>query len=55
MEQAEHNGFLAVFPEPVATRPDQPADRKNNVTFWEMKGSRTHLLASGKLPVDDDG
>jgi polyhydroxybutyrate depolymerase len=55
MEQAERNGFLAVFPEPVATRPGQSADRKNNVTFWEMKGSRTHLLAPGKLPVDDDG
>jgi polyhydroxybutyrate depolymerase len=55
VEQAERNGFLAVFPEPVATRLDQPADRKNNITFWEMKGSRTHLLAPGKLPVDDDG
>jgi len=55
MELAERSGFLAVFPEPVATRPDQPADRKNNVTFWEMKGSRTHLLPPGKLPVDDDG
>ncbi len=55
MEQAERDGFLAVFPEPIATRPDQPADRKSNVTFWEMQGSRTHLLAPGKQPVDDDG
>ena len=54
-EEAERNGFLAVFPEPVATHPDQPADRQNNVTFWEMNGSRTHLLGPGKLPVDDDG
>jgi poly(3-hydroxybutyrate) depolymerase len=55
MQQAERDGFLAVFPEPVATRPDQPANRKSNVTFWEMQGSRTHLLAPGKQPVDDDG
>jgi poly(3-hydroxybutyrate) depolymerase len=54
-EEAERNGFLTVFPEPVATRPDQPGDRENNVTFWEMNGSRTHLLGPGKLPVDDDG
>jgi polyhydroxybutyrate depolymerase len=54
-EEAERNGFLAVFPELVATRTDKPADRKENVTFWEMKGSRTHLLAPGALPVDDDG
>jgi hypothetical protein len=33
-----------------------PADRdNNNVTLWEMNGSRTHLLAPGMLPVDDDG
>ena len=54
-ETAERNGFLAVFPEPVATKPTELPDRKNNVTFWEMKGSRTHVLAPGKLAVDDDG
>jgi polyhydroxybutyrate depolymerase len=54
-EEAERNGFLAVFPEPVATRTAEPADRKENVTFWEMNGSRIHVLAPGALPVDDDG
>jgi polyhydroxybutyrate depolymerase len=54
-EEAERNGFLAVFPELVATRTDKPADKKENVTFWEMNGSRTHLIAPGALPVDDDG
>jgi poly(3-hydroxybutyrate) depolymerase len=51
---ADQYNFLVVFPCPVATHPDQPAD-KNNITFWEMQGSRTHQLASGALPVDDDG
>lgn len=55
IDEADRNGFLVVFPSPVATRPDQPMDIKDNVTFWEMKGSRTHLLAPGMLPVDDDG
>jgi poly(3-hydroxybutyrate) depolymerase len=54
-QKAEQEGFLAIFPEPVATRPDLPADRKHNVTFWEMKGSRSHLLVPGALRVDDDG
>lgn len=54
-EEADRNGFLVVFPEPVATQTDRPADRKTNVTFWEMEGSRTHLIAPGMLPVDDDG
>ncbi|HTC48564.1 MAG TPA: hypothetical protein VK722_14665 [Candidatus Aquilonibacter sp.] len=57
--EADRYGFLVVFPEPVATHPDQPhdqpLDRHNNITFWEMKGSRTHLLATGMLPVDDEG
>ena len=53
--EADRNGFLVVFPEPVTTQTDQPMDRQNNVTFWEMKGSRTHRLAAGALPVDDDG
>jgi polyhydroxybutyrate depolymerase len=54
IEEADRHGFIAVFPELVATRPDLPVDR-HNVTFWEMKGSRTHLLSPGMLPVDDDG
>lgn len=51
---SDRNGFLVVFPEPVATQTDQPAN-KNNITFWEMKGSRTHRWPPGSLPVDDDG
>ena len=54
-EEADRHGFLVVFPEPVATRPDGPKDRRKNITFWEMKGSRTHLLSPGMLPVDDAG
>ncbi len=54
MQVADRNGFLVVFPELVATHPDQPSDKKN-ITFWEMQGSRTHQLAPGALPVDDDG
>ena len=53
--EADRNGFVVVFPEPVATKTDQPMDGKDNVTFWEMEGSRTHVLAPGALPVDDDG
>jgi poly(3-hydroxybutyrate) depolymerase len=55
IEESDRYGFLVVFPEPVPTQADQPMDRHNNVTFWEMKGSRTHRLAAGALPVDDDG
>jgi polyhydroxybutyrate depolymerase len=55
ISEADRNGFLVVFPEPVTTQTDQPMDRQNNVTFWEMKGSRTHRLATGGLPVDDEG
>jgi polyhydroxybutyrate depolymerase len=55
ISEADRNGFLVVFPEPVATQTDQPIDGHNNITFWEMKGSRTHRLAPGALPVDDDG
>jgi polyhydroxybutyrate depolymerase len=54
IREADRNGFAVVFPEPVATETDRPADHAN-ITFWEMKGSRTHRLASGALPVDDDG
>ena len=53
--EADHNGFLVVFPSAVATDPSQPYDRKKNFTFWEMQGSRTHILTSGMNPVDDDG
>jgi poly(3-hydroxybutyrate) depolymerase len=52
--EADRNEFLVVFPDPVATITGQPADRQN-VTFWEMKGSRTHRPPTGALPVDDDG
>ena len=55
ISESDRNGFLVVFPEPVATQTDQPPDRHNNITFWEMKGSRTHRLAPGALPVDDEG
>jgi poly(3-hydroxybutyrate) depolymerase len=59
VSEADRYGFLVVFPDPVATHPDQPhdqpLDRHDNITFWEMKGSRTHLLADGMLPVDDEG
>ena len=55
ISEADRNGFLVVFPEPVATQTDQRRDRQNNVTFWEMKGSRSHRFAAGALPVDDDG
>jgi polyhydroxybutyrate depolymerase len=55
ISEADRHGFLVVFPEPIPTHTDQPTDRQGNITFWEMKGSRTHLLAAGALPVDDDG
>jgi polyhydroxybutyrate depolymerase len=54
ISESDRNGFLVVFPEPVPTQTDQPMGR-NNITFWEMKGSRTHLLAPGALLVDDEG
>lgn len=54
-EDADRNGFLAVFPDPVRTNLNLPPDPKKNITFWEMRGSRTHILAPGGLPVDDDG
>ncbi len=55
IRESDRNGFLVVFPAPLATITNQPADRHNNITFWEMKGSRTHQLAPGALPVDDEG
>lgn len=53
--EADRNGFLVVFPQSVATYPARPPDRRTNITFWELRGSRTHHVASGALPVDDDG
>src|ERR1051326_1072931 len=53
--ESDRNRFVVVFPEPVPTRTDQPGDRHNNITFWEMKGSRTHRTPPGAQPVDDDG
>jgi polyhydroxybutyrate depolymerase len=55
ISESDRNGFLVVFPEPVPTQTEQLPDRRNNITFWEMKGSRTHLLVPGALPVDDEG
>jgi polyhydroxybutyrate depolymerase len=55
ISESDRNGFLVVFPEPVPTQTDQPADLHNNITFWEMKGSRTHRIPAGAQPVDDDG
>jgi polyhydroxybutyrate depolymerase len=54
-DEADRNGFLVVFPEPLPRQPDQPFDRHTNLTFWEMQGSRSHIPPQGKLPVDDDG
>jgi polyhydroxybutyrate depolymerase len=54
-QEADRNGFLVVFPEPVATEPSKPANKKKNITFWQMKGSRTRILAPNAMPVDDDG
>jgi poly(3-hydroxybutyrate) depolymerase len=53
-QEADRSGFLVVFPEPVATDPSKPANKKN-ITFWQMRGSRTRILAPNALPVDDDG
>jgi polyhydroxybutyrate depolymerase len=53
-EEADKYGFLAVFPNPVRTDLNQPKAEKN-ITFWEMQGSRTHILKPGAPPLDDDG
>lgn len=52
---ADRYQFIAVFPNPVRTDTTLPEDSGNNITFWEMQGSRTHILAPGAKPVDDDG
>ncbi|HEY0786376.1 MAG TPA: hypothetical protein VGD62_10925 [Acidobacteriaceae bacterium] len=53
--QAEQHHFLVVYPEPVATNLSKPIDRHTNLTFWDLKGSRTHLVPPGMPPVDDEG
>lgn len=53
-QEAERNGFMVVFPSPVATDPSKPTSKKN-ITFWQMRGSRTRILAPSAMPVDDDG
>jgi polyhydroxybutyrate depolymerase len=53
-QEADRNGFLVVFPEPIATDPSKHAN-KTNITFWQMRGSRTRVLAPNAMPVDDDG
>ena len=54
-DEADRSGFLVVFPEPIRTNLNLPPNEKENITFWEMKGSRTHILGPRMLPVDDDG
>ena len=54
ISESDRNGFLVVFPEPVPTQTDQPMGPQN-ITFWEMKGSRTHRGVPGALSVDDEG
>jgi polyhydroxybutyrate depolymerase len=55
IDEANRQGFLVVFPAPVRTDLGQPIERRKNITFWQMQGSRTHILTPGGLPVDDDG
>lgn len=52
---AKRYKFLAVFPSPVATYTMRPPKHGVNITFWNLEGSRTHHLAPGALPVDDQG
>ena len=54
-EEAERNGFMVVFPAPIATDPSKPPNKKTNITFWQMRGSRTRILAPDAMPVDDEG
>jgi poly(3-hydroxybutyrate) depolymerase len=54
-QQADQHHFLLIFPEPLTRDPQQPFVKFTNTTFWEMQGSRTHALAPGMPPVDDDG
>jgi len=52
---ADRCHFLVVYPDPVQTDTTKPKNRQENITFWEMRGSRTHILAPGSKPVDDNG
>lgn len=54
-QEADRNHFVVVFPEPVATNPLKPFAKSTNITFWEMQGSRTHVIGPTMLAVDDDG
>jgi polyhydroxybutyrate depolymerase len=54
-EEADRNGFVVVFPELVTEDPTKPFVRSANTTFWEMQGSRTHIIGPKMLAVDDDG
>jgi polyhydroxybutyrate depolymerase len=54
-EEADLHGFTVVFPEPLTRDPQQPFAKQVNTTFWEMQGSRTHVIGPGMAPVDDDG
>jgi polyhydroxybutyrate depolymerase len=54
-ELADRYKFLVVYPYPVRTNTTKPKNRLKNITFWEMRGSRTHILAPGAKPLDDDG
>jgi poly(3-hydroxybutyrate) depolymerase len=54
-EEADRNGFIAVFPEPLTEDPTKPFVKITNTTFWEMQGSRTHIVAPGGSAIDDDG
>ena len=53
-EEADRDGFLVVFPEPLTQDPSKPFVKRENTTFWEMQGSRTHIIGSNAA-VDDDG
>jgi polyhydroxybutyrate depolymerase len=54
-EEADRNGFIVVFPEPLTQDPLKPFVKITNTTFWEMQGSRTHIVPPGMASIDDDG
>ena len=53
--EADRSHFIVVFPEPLTQYPDRPFAKHTNITFWEMQGSRTHVVPQGSRLVDDDG
>ena len=55
IQEADRNHFVVVFPEPVTTDPLKPFAKSANITFWEMQGSRTHIIGPTMRAVDDDG